>query len=131
MACDTGVFSGGRICGHTRKWAAVPEHKGGGFVASAGNLGEAQDFIRAMSSDRTDSLPEAEAAIWLRGDGVVLERYGDGEWMQYDAPFYVIGSGESVAHGALMAGASAAEAVRICTEVCTECAGGPEIAGDG
>jgi len=129
MACDTGVFAGGMVSGSVRKWVAVPDHKGGGVMASAGALGPAQSANRQMESNSGDDNVNCECAIWLRSDGSVWEKYGDEDWLTLDAPFYAIGCGEALARGAMAAGASAAEAAQICIDHHTECTGVVEVAG--
>lgn len=127
LAADTGVFAGGLISGTARKWAPVPEHKGGGFVAGSGSLAKAQRAITEMAGDNQCD-PEADAMIWLDSSGRVLEKYGEDDWLEYDAPFHAIGSGAEVALGAMAAGASAKEAVKIAIQLCVECGGRAEVA---
>lgn len=128
LACDTVVANDATVCGSCRKWVAVPSAKGGGFACTAGCFSAAQSALAKMARGEMTGW-KCDCAMWLKADGTVWERFGEGEWYTYDADFYVIGGGEYVAAGALAAGASAAEAVQICIDLHFGCGGSVDVAG--
>lgn len=128
LACDTQVNGNETRCGEVRKWAKVHPDLGGGFVAFAGGLGEAAAALTAMADRQIDGF-KADAGIWLRDDGTVLEKYGEEGWFEYKAPFYAIGSGECIALGALHMGATAQQAVEAAIAISQTCGGRVDVAG--
>lgn len=126
LASDTMVSAKDVVSGNVRKWCVVHRERGGGFFGAAGSLGPAQEAIDIMSG--YEGVPVAESMIWVTGDGVVKEKYGEDGWIEFDADFYAIGCGELVARGAMAAGATAEEAVRITMSIVYGCGGECEVA---
>lgn len=120
IACDSLVTTeDGHINGTVKKCAPV---EGGGFVATGGNLVAAQKLLRAIQQDGCRVSGEYDAtALWLRQDGSCL-RYVDG-WVGFESEYAAMGSGKLVAIGAMEAGASAEEAVKIACRVMNCCGG--------
>ena len=127
MACDTLVTGDGFKSGNVRKWGKVHTDIGGGFCAFGGSLGKAKAALDCMA-DRQKNGFSVDAGIWIREDGVVLEKYDEDDWFSFDAGFYAIGSGDLIAIGALAMGATAQEAVEVCIEMSMSCGGSVGIA---
>lgn len=127
MAVDSAVSSNSSRVGTARKWCAVPDSLGGGYAAASGSLAPATEARRLLvAGEALDPLKgsgEEFSVLHLRADGRVRE-FDNGFWIEFDAPFYVLGSGSQVARGALAAGASAERAAEIACDLCDGC-GGP------
>lgn len=111
MAVDSRVSNNGLVIGQSQKWRAVPEERGGGFIAAAGTCGEASKALDEFM-DSGAAMPTDVTAVHLRADGTVWTSES-GPWYTYTAEFYAEGFAPSQARAAMMAGASAKEAVQI------------------
>jgi len=125
MAADTAAWSPENILvGHVRKITRSP---GGVLASGCGSASALQWFGRQNLSGAFDAgcedLPPHPA--WGREDAAFILAYPEGRvailngamlTMGADAPFYALGSPAVMAMGAMAAGASATEAVRICME---------------
>jgi len=121
MAADSHVGCNGVRSGTARK---VFEHDGGA-IAGSGSFGEVlrfKDWIVAGADE--DARPELKESnlIWFRRDGSFIE-YDPAGSLSFEAPFYAIGSGREIAIGAMAAGATAEEAVRIASDWDSETGG--------
>ena len=111
MAVDSLVSDdGGRVVGYVQKWRAVPDERGGGFIATTGPVGVCSKAMDDFLASETD-MPKDVTAVHLRADGTVWTSDG-GPWYNYFAEFYAEGYGRA-AVAAMMAGASAKEAAQI------------------
>jgi ATP-dependent HslUV protease subunit HslV len=113
LAADTRVTRGGYIMpGHFCKIGRSP---GGDLVGVAGNCAKAVGFLRAVISGSADPTAPEESvtALVISPDGQITVHEAAGRFDMTGAPFWAIGTGTSAALGALHAGASAEEAVRI------------------
>ncbi len=113
LAGDTRVTRGGYIMpGHFRKIGRSPA---GDLVGIAGNCAKADGFLSAIVNGSADpTAPEdGVTALVISPDGQITVHEAAGRFDVTGAAFWAIGSGTSAALGALHAGASAEEAVRI------------------
>lgn len=114
LAVDSAIGGNGICNGRIAKWVEVHERHGGGYMAHAGTAAPGQAFVRSYESGADPmEKPDDDGVyvLWLRADGSVAE-WASG-WLDYEAEFYAIGSGEAAALGAMAAGASADDAARI------------------
>ena len=111
LAADSHIACGGLRSGTAQK---IFEH-GGGAIAGAGAYAEFLRFkdwiVDGADPEKRPELKESDL-IWIKPDGSVVEFEPTGQ-LAYEAPFYALGSGRELAIGAMAAGASAEEAVRI------------------
>jgi len=122
MAVDSYITSGGLRVGSAKKWVEVPAHWGGGYAAFAGDVSVGVHALKALEGSGVFDGVEDGAMLWIKSDGSVSEATSGGAFC-YEAPFYAIGSGEVFAKGAMAAGASAEEAVKLTCEWCDACGG--------
>lgn len=126
IAADSSCYASGVYAGVMRKLHPVPDEFGGGWIAGAGSAAVVQLAIEAIQKGGANARPEKNDAdfnlIWLRSDGLVsvVEREATFEVM---APYHAEGSGRDIALGAMAAGASAEEAVRIACDLEQSCRG--------
>ena len=125
IAADSASCANDRTSHYTDKIFAVKPEHGGGYVASSGAWALGQTAARKFAE--TGEIPDAKADQFnlhlLRADGTTA-RCEDGCWFDIDAPFMAGGSGADFAAGAMAAGASAEEAVRLACQHMNFC-GGP------
>jgi ATP-dependent protease HslVU (ClpYQ) peptidase subunit len=98
----------------------------GSVAGVAGSEGAWRRLLAWVDGDRVDQQPASDppgTVIVLRRNGGI-EVFEDGYFYTEPAPFMAWGSGQPVALGALHAGCSAAEAVRIACLVDVK-SGGP------
>lgn len=110
MAVDSLLSERDMVIGHVQKWRAVPEDRGGGFIAATGQVGMSLKAMDDFLVSDTD-MPNDVTAVHLRADGTVWTSES-GPWFKYSAEFYAEGYAKA-AVAAMMAGASAKEAVQI------------------
>lgn len=126
IAADSGCYASGVYAGGITKIHPVPEEFGGGFIAGSGPAAIVHVAIEAIQNRGADARPTKNDAelnlIWLRADGSVwvVEREAT---FQIKAPYHAEGSGRGLALGAMAAGASAEEAVRIACDLEQNCRG--------
>jgi 20S proteasome alpha/beta subunit len=120
LAADTLTTASGTRCGEMAKI-----YREGrllvGFCGNASNFEAFRSWVRAGAEGRFKSEngnvfilpPEGPAVVW--GDG-------DYPWREA-APFWALGSGESIALGAMAVGATAEQAVRAAIEFDTASGG--------
>ena len=133
LASDSGVFYGDYLVGETEKIWRV----GDILVGAVGTAGFARKFLDWVRSgnrcwDKTpgpDDIPENGTAFIIF-DGKIREwDYGcrNGPSLEITSPFKAWGSGSAVALGAMAAGASAEEAVRIAIQYDVSSAGAVQV----
>ncbi len=128
MAVDRMVSQAGFLWGTLAKWVPVKRKAGGGFIACAGDASVVVPLFRSLRKFGGVEGPEDIRGLWLQAGGVVLERSGPGGWYHSAAPFYAAGDGARFAMGAMAAGASADEAVRLtCEYHLGSCGGGIDV----
>lgn len=126
IAVDSSCYASGVYSGMMKKLHPVPDEFGGGWIAGAGSAAIVNVAIRAIQKGGANARPEKNEAdfnlIWLRADGSVwlVEREAT---FEVTAPFHAEGSGHAIALGAMAAGASAEEAVRIACDLEQSCRG--------
>ena len=134
LAADTETTSGDLLGGHSLKIARSPE---GTIAAAAGQAGTAAQFRRMVKDGGIDNwiasnfsqrLPiEADhngfGAIIVTAAGRVICVDYRGWAVEFDAPFYTEGSAGVLLTGAMAAGATAEEAVRIAIKHDAWCGG--------
>jgi ATP-dependent HslUV protease subunit HslV len=115
LAADTQITCGRTIDG----WAQKAFRKGPLLYATSGSSGLGGAFLIWVASGMRGDAPSlkgekdedgAHGYLFPGGDRVVW-RY-DNVWATHRAPFFAYGSGAEIALGAMLAGASAEEAVR-------------------
>ena len=122
MAADTQTFSGDIRGAQTVKIVAA----GGRLYGASGDAGPSQAWRLAMleGRDTTDLLPDKD-----KRNFTILEAGPDGVWQtdwsgrSREPDAAAIGAGWEIALGAMHAGASAEDAVRICIAACVWCGG--------
>ena len=118
LCADTASFICGgdaRIPGATKKIHRLAD---GGIFGGAGKSFALQKVREWLNGDRKGTIPAGNeaTAIWVRPDGSVAMI--DGDYIEeFIGPFFAVGSGASAALGAMYAGATAEEAVRIAAKV--------------
>lgn len=119
LAADTQITCGGTIDG----WAQKAFRKGRLLYATSGSSGLGDRFASWVSGGMQGDAPclkgegdkdGGHGYLFPGGDRVVW-RYDD-VWATHRAPFFAYGSGAEIALGAMLAGASAEEAVRAAAE---------------
>lgn len=98
---------------------------GGELVGIAGNVKEAQAWLKWYERGSRGARPKAESfsALVLRKDGKLYEVTSDGLDMEVERGYHGIGSGGGYAVAAYMAGADARRAVEIACLVDTNSGG--------
>jgi hypothetical protein len=121
LAADRAIFDRDTYCGETLK---IHRANGGEIGGVAGCFGDASTFRQWMASlDGVDlSGPpsfehENSEALFLTPDGRCFWIGPGKRWVQQHGPFFAIGSGFRIAMGALAAGASAEQAVKIACDL--------------
>ncbi len=116
LAADSGVFQSGRWCGSADKLIRASD---GGMAAVAGSLVDTEVVRSALKEQETgggfDISDDSEALV-IRPDGQVYNAFTNSRICFVDGPFHALGSGFDIAFGAMAAGASALEAVKIAAE---------------
>jgi ATP-dependent protease HslVU (ClpYQ) peptidase subunit len=124
MAADTASFVCGgdvRIPGATKKIHRLAD---GGIFGGAGKSFALQTVREWLNGDRKGTIPAGNdaTAVWVRPDDSVAVI--DGDYVEeFKGPFFAVGSGAAAALGAMYAGATATEAVRIAGMVDPFCGG--------
>lgn len=119
LAADTCVTDNGAICGTATKLARSPN---GAIAGASGNLAPCAKFLSWFARDF--GMVEKVARIEGNGAALIIDKDGtvhalDAGYPAFiiNAPFHAIGSGSRIALGAMAAGASAEEAVRIACRI--------------
>lgn len=115
LAADTCVTDNGAICGTATKLARAPN---GAIAGASGNLAPCAKFLSWFARDfgmveKVAKIEGNSAALIIDKDGTVHTLDAGYPAFIINAPFHAIGSGSRIALGAMAAGASAEEAVRI------------------
>lgn len=120
LAADTLATNGGTVTGHFTKVQRLAD---GRLAALLGRHGHAMRLLKWIEAPGDAEQPEGDCAVVVvSADGVRCYEDGSVEHSS-DAPFKAFGSGGDIALGAMAAGASAEEAVRIACDWDT-CTGG-------
>jgi ATP-dependent HslUV protease subunit HslV len=129
MASDSGAFSGCDVFPWARKVAKGPDGALWGFAGSAA-IGSA--FLAWVDSGYQGSMPDLGAGgdtdhesevLVARPDGQLSILTKHGPEIFHEAPYLALGGADTVALGALFAGADAETAVRAAIEHSTRAAG--------
>lgn len=130
MASDSFIFADAVIVGTARK--VIKHH--GYLAGAAGNLKDVALYLDTIASlesakDMDDFAfsPEAKfeniGALLVSPKGKVLHMDNGGYFYHVEAPFHADGAGDGIARGAMAAGKSAVEAVKIAIENHAFCGG--------
>ncbi len=87
------------------------------FLEDFGRGGDPGSFRPTVKDD------EDFSGLWITHDGVVWDCTPQGAYPAGDCPWNVLGSAYAFLHGAMAAGASAEQAVRLAIEHCADCGG--------
>ena len=121
MVVDSFVSRDDSVVGQMKKWRAVPDGNGGGFIAGSGKTSEIAQFLDEFITTGISAKDIDSGFIHLKADGSVCEF--DNVWFQHDAKYYALGFGRQEAMGALAHGATAEEAVRVVCGFKDSCGG--------
>ena len=120
LAADSLLTDGNLICGSVSKLATS---KHGAIGGAVGRLERTLEFLRWLETFDVDRRNPDVAPVAEGADGLIIspkERIflwtGGKQLVVLDAPFAAIGSGAKVAMGAMAAGATAEQALRICRD---------------
>lgn len=115
MAGDTAEWAGGCIVSHTHK---VQRTKDGWIFGCSGIAAEISSFERWMHEGRNAPCPKLKEidALALAPNGKIYKFEGSDAVDYSNVKFYVIGACCDFARGALHAGLSAAETVKLCID---------------
>lgn len=127
LAADTLITCGDHRDGYTEKVKRI----GGVLLAAAGSAIQADRFFEWAQrgfhpADRPSDIPEDEKCNWLRveSDGSLSVWANGSSWKTKPMDgMYALGSGSEYALGAMAAGASPEEAVRIAMKFDTKTGG--------
>lgn len=109
-------------CGTTRRGETQKIFRVGPYVVGfSGALGHALRFLKWVEDGMPDARPEIPRedgfrALVAEADGTLLTFDDDLMPQRIDAPFHATGSGVEIALGAMAAGASAEEVVKIAAQ---------------
>lgn len=126
MACDSAFWAGGStIVGHGQKIFRLPQ---GGLIGCSGDSGMFEWFPEwinrgAPLTERETPSDSGFGAVLVKPDGTIVWYNARCLPMTIRADFYACGAAETFATGALAAGATAEEAVRLAIKY-TDGAGG-------
>lgn len=129
MAADSLAECHGIVLGSVRK---IARRRDGALAGAAGMEMVCAEFIRRfVAGTDEDYRPELKderdfSAVIVTPDGQIWQANAQGRFL-IDAPFYVDGSAYQLMIGAMAAGASAEEAVRIAIKYDTRCGGAVQI----
>lgn len=129
MAADTATFQGDLKIARTSK---IVRRADGALAGASGRTGTIQKFnvwFLAGASGEFDPKCEEDGfmAIMISAAGIVSKMNFAGEIYSVYAPFYANGAPEDFALGAMAAGASAEEAVKLCIEYSDGCGGDVQV----
>lgn len=117
----TGVMVCDSKCTNDTTWHPMSKVRriGGELVGIAGNLKDAQAWLRWYERGSKGARPKAEnfSALVMRKDGKLYEVSADGLDMEIERGYHGIGSGGGYAVAAHMAGADPRRAVEIACQV--------------
>lgn len=127
MAVDSMISADKLISGSLKKWRAVKEELGGGFVAACGLCSHAMEMVEKVSlygiPGHCPTIDKSVSVFWLKGDGKLHIIENGGSYCP-DGDFFAEGSGREFAYGAMAMGASAYQAAKLTCEHMLGC-GGP------
>ena len=116
MAADTALIGGGVVEGAFKKIAQSHGTDGPTTIGCAGSAGYFQPFVDWVRGKGEKPAPDKDDgfdALVVRPDGSVEAYDRLMVALPIEAPFHAIGSGKELARGAMAAGATAEEAVKI------------------
>lgn len=109
LATDSRVTENGNV--YTDRQRKVHKLRDGRIVAWAGSLTDSKRFLAALR--KGTHIPKVDVnAIMLHPEGGVAV-FDENTWLPMNEPHYAMGSGADLALGAMDAGATAKEAVKI------------------
>lgn len=114
IASDSGVFQDELFCGITTKIAKSPKGKLGGMCGSVSDLQKFVSWVKSDCKGEPSITSSGSEGILIKPNGEVSVYSVDGYILLGESDFYAIGSGQSIAFGALECGADAIRAVEIC-----------------
>lgn len=111
IAGDTAIFENNTIVGHVRKIS----RRGPALIGAAGIYAECQAFLKWVKGNGQGARPKMTGeTTGIVGYDTMLHVYdANGVTLLRNCPYYAIGNGSDFATGAMAAGASAKEAVKI------------------
>lgn len=114
VMCSDSYWFADDECGSIRKVHRVR----GALFGFAGGVRDAADWLAAVRKAPNDDPPQIDdlTVIRLSAEGLHTWNSTDG-WLPVGEPRYAIGSGGKCARGAMAAGASCKEAVRIAATI--------------
>lgn len=111
--CSDSYWTDGDECGHVRKIYRVR----GELLGFAGSIREWTLWLAAFRKSESAKLPRYSTLTVLRMNGSGLQTWNAADgWLSCETTF-AIGSGGKCARGAMAAGASCREAVRIASTI--------------
>lgn len=116
LASDTGAWTGITLCGNVQKTTRT---KTGGLVAASGDTGLCMWLLNLMHeglplTDPPRMEPDEQFnGLFIKSDGLVWRCNANLAWFRIDAPFHSLGRSHPFCDGAMAAGATAEEAVRL------------------
>jgi hypothetical protein len=131
LAADTASWHAGVLHAHVRKIVKLPD---GTLFAGCGPAECIEAYVawrKDESANERPAPPDKEdefSGILIAPDGRV--RYVEGLYVPYDAgvcPFHALGAHAEFLYGAMAAGASAPEAVRLCIALCENAGGSIQV----
>lgn len=116
IAADSRVTIGSMV--HPESMSKLVRLSSGGVLASAGTVAQMEALKEHMLTTPAEDPPDMDDITSMRidPDGKLWNWEGAGPWRASKAKFYALGNGCGYAYGAMEAGASAREAVKIATK---------------
>jgi ATP-dependent protease HslVU (ClpYQ) peptidase subunit len=111
MAADSGVYAGESIVRKMKKIQRMPDGALAGFCGDVEQAVALMDWIRAGTTGRKP-LSRDVGILLVRPNGHIWHYDGGRRAHRITAPYYAIGNGADIAHGALFTKRDALNAVR-------------------
>ncbi len=121
MAADSKISDRGCYVGSTQKIFRADDGTIGGMAGCLGDLGIFRDWLLSGRVGPCEFMDDSSEALFVTPDGRVWNAFHGGRIFEITGPsYFAAGSGFRIALGAMAAGASAAEALRICCDLDSE-----------
>lgn len=115
LSFDSQANGEDRISGAVMKGGRMADGSLWAFCGNLWRLDKCKRWVTLPLNDPPDLDVDSELIV-IRRDGSVLS-WEVGGWIDLEAPFYAWGSGAAIAMGAMYAGASAEQAVKIAADL--------------